>query len=69
MAYKLKAQCVRKIWLVPYFSEKPVSLAQRPDQWFFVHQTADDDQSTPSSPEKKPAFVPKPRNTPLKNTK
>lgn len=36
MGYKLRAQCINDTWLIPYFIEKPMTLAQRPDQWFFL---------------------------------
>jgi hypothetical protein len=38
MAYKLRAQFVQNVWLIPYFNQKPLTLAQRPDHWFFVYQ-------------------------------
>jgi hypothetical protein len=46
MAYKLKAQHIQNVWLIPYFNQKPLTLAQRPDNWFFVYKTSDDQQAT-----------------------
>lgn len=53
MAYKLRAQCVQNIWLIPYFTEKPQSLAQRPDDWFFIYKTSDCKPPVPSTPIKR----------------
>ncbi|CAF0878057.1 unnamed protein product [Adineta ricciae] len=41
LAYKLRAQCTQNTWLIPYFNEKPLSLAQRPDKWFYVYKNSD----------------------------
>ncbi|CAF3334252.1 unnamed protein product [Rotaria sp. Silwood2] len=45
MAYKLRAQYTQNVWLIPYFNEKPLTLAQRPDNWFFVYKIADKKQA------------------------
>jgi hypothetical protein len=44
MAYKLRAQYTQNVWLIPYFNRKPISLAQRPDNWFFVYEIPDNKQ-------------------------
>ncbi|CAF1322323.1 unnamed protein product [Adineta steineri] len=41
MAYKLRAQYTQNVWFIPYFNKKPVSLAQRPDNWFFLYNISD----------------------------
>ncbi|CAF4069048.1 unnamed protein product, partial [Rotaria magnacalcarata] len=50
MAYKLRAQYKDNVWLIPYFSEKPQSLGQRPDNWFFVYKTSDYKPTSPLTP-------------------
>ncbi len=45
MAYKLRAQFVQNVWLIPYFNQKPLTLAQRPDNWFFVYKISDNKQT------------------------
>lgn len=49
MAYKLKAQYTQNVWLVPYFTQKPSTLAQRPDNWFLVYKISDYKQGESSS--------------------
>lgn len=44
MAYTLKAQYTENVWLIPYFNSKPQTLAQRPDNWFYVYQISDNKQ-------------------------
>lgn len=46
MAYKLKAQYRQNVWLIPFFNQKPLTLAQRPDNWFYVYKTSDTKQTT-----------------------
>lgn len=46
MAYQLRAQRAQNVWLIPFFNQKPLTLAQRPDNWLFVQKTSDM-QSTP----------------------
>ncbi|UJR31882.1 hypothetical protein I4U23_019356 [Adineta vaga] len=41
LAYKLRAQYIQNIWLIPYFNEKPLTLAQRPDNWFYIYKNSD----------------------------
>jgi len=45
MAYKLRAQYTQNVWLIPYFSQKPLTLAQRPDTWFFIYKISDNKQA------------------------
>jgi hypothetical protein len=45
MAYKLRAQFSQNVWLIPFFNQKPLTLDQRPDNWFFVYQQSDDKQA------------------------
>lgn len=52
MAYKLRAQLTENVWLIPYFTQKPLTLAQRPDDWFFVYKTSDYKPSKSSSKRK-----------------
>ncbi len=49
MAYKLRAQYTQNIWLIPYFNKKPLTLAQRPDNWFFVHKISNNKQLSSST--------------------
>jgi len=44
MAYKLRAQYTQNVWLIPYFNQKPLTLAQRPDNWFFIYKISDNQQ-------------------------
>jgi hypothetical protein len=41
MAYKLRAQYTQNVWLIPYFNQKPLTLAHRPDNWFFIYKISD----------------------------
>jgi hypothetical protein len=48
MAYKLRAQYTQNVWLIPYFTKKPLTLAQRPDKWFFVYKISNNKQTVSS---------------------
>ncbi|CAF1574051.1 unnamed protein product, partial [Didymodactylos carnosus] len=44
MAHKLRAQYRDDVWLIPYFDQPPVSVGERPEQWFYVYKK--DEQKT-----------------------
>ena len=58
MAYKLRAQNVANVWLIPFFTRKPATLAQRPDSWFFLRQVSGDRPNVSSTSTRKSPRTP-----------
>ena len=57
MAYKLRAQNPQNVWLIPFFTRKPLTLAQRPDQWFYVHPISNNDQISSSKHKRESTII------------